>query len=337
MKFNIITGRLSRILIIIACLFTVMPENVFAQEATASLEKDEILMGTTTEMKVRIPLPNDTVAVEFPLLQEALSKKKSFVSLLNDTVELRSKYKREIIREDDKTWMTYDLTIQAFDSGAYTLPPLTFLVGNEPVNTNSINLKVIPVKASADDKIDDFSDVAQPFELNPNPEEMDEEGGWPWWIWLLIGLAALVLIGAIILFFIFRKNGNRLPFIKKQPVYVQALNKLSKLKSQNLPTKGKTKEYYTRLTDILRWYLRRQYGIKTLERTSAEILSETRDIDKLSNNYEILKSIFDTADFVKFAKVNPSEAENLRCMAESELFIHNTKFTIDEMKEGGKS
>lgn len=306
--------------------------NLFSQ-AVATIEDSELLMGNTTGLKIEVPMPSDSATVVFPLLQK-LQKKTDYATLLNDTVEVRLRDKSAPQERGGQYWMKYELTLQAFDSGRYELPPFEFLVNGEEVTSNPLELSVIPVKVKADDKIDDFSDVVAPFDVNPNPEELEETDrsilGW-------VIAAAVVFLALIVYMWIrYRKTGSLLPVSRPLPPYQIAINKLNKLHKQSLPAKGKTKEYYTRLTDILRKYLKNQFGVKTLEKTSAEILTEIKNDERISQYEGVLKSIFETADFVKFAKVNPSVVENGRCMTDALRFVEASKpEEVKTDKKGG--
>ena len=301
-------------------------------QAVATLADDELLMGKTMPLRVVITLPADTSRVEFPLLQEALRQNKKYVSFVNDTIELLTKFSRAIENEGNGYAMRYDLTVQAFDSGRYEIPALDFLVDGKQIRSNPVSLSVIPVKVKADDKLDDFSSVAEPFEINPYPEEMEE--GAAALIWWIIAAAVLLLLGALA-FFLFRRNGKFSLLPKAPAPYQVALDRLRKLRKQNLPQKGKTKEYYTRLTDILIYYLKKQFGIKTYEKTSTEILSQIEGDERLDDYLGVLKSIFETADFVKFAKVNPSEVENTRCLNDAYRFVEVSHPAETEEKKKG--
>lgn len=304
------------------------------ETATATLESEELLMGNLLKLTIYVPVESDTVKVAFPLLQQAIQNKRSYVELLNDTVELLAAHTASYVPEGNRNYYQYQMQIQAFDSGKYVLPPFELMVGNQKVSTNSLTLKVLPVKVSVDDKIDNFSDIAQPFDVNPNPEELEEEANN--FIWWLIACAVLLLALIIYLFIRYKKTGKILPLSKPLPIYQQALNKLQKLSQQNLPEKGKIKEYYTRLSDILRNYLYRQFKIRTYERTSSEILKDIEGNQDISKYTDIVKSILETSDFVKFAKVNPSTVENNRCMQEAVRFIE-VSHPIEELKkEGGR-
>lgn len=317
---------------ILLFVFSICAVQSFAQ-AVASLESDELLMGKTMRLSISVPVPNDSAKVQFPLIDEAQMRRSRYASLANDSVEILTKYTKSFASEGDKKWVRYNLALQAFDSGRFELPPFDFVVDGKPVKSNGLTLSVLPVKATADDPIEPFSDIAEPFELNPYPEELENPSSLLWW---LIPISVIMLALIIYLYFRFRKTGKLLILGKPQPPYLIALGKLRKLQTQNLPQKGKTKEYYTRLSDILRSYINRQFGIKTFEKTSSEILAQVKENDHLSQYEEVLRSIFETSDFVKFAKVKPSVVENNRCLTDAERFVEISHPVTEEKKGGEK-
>lgn len=302
-------------------------------QAIATLPEKELLMGSTTKLDVEVTLPSDTSRVEFPLLKTAEVDKKKFISFVNDSIEMLVDHKKTLLTEGDRYAIRYELTIQAFDSGRYEIPSFEFIVAGQKVLSNPVEIDVIPVKVKADDKIDDFTGVALPFELNPNPEEMLEADS-AVLIWWIIGVAVLLLL-AITGYIFYRRNGRLFPSAKTLQPYEIALERLGKIETQKLPERGRTKEYYTRLTDVLRVYLKKQFNIRTSEKTSAEILSQIASNKEILNYEGILKSIFDTADFVKFAKVNPSVEENSRCMREAVKFVRDSHPKTTETEEKG--
>lgn len=303
-------------------------------KATASLGEEELLMGKLMPLTVDVYMPSDSADIKFPLLEKAQSERKKFVTLGNDSVELLVKYTKMVDHVSGQPVMRYNLAIQSFDSGKYKIPELDFVVNGKTVKTNPLELKVIPVKAKADDQLDDFSDIVEPFEIMPADleEELKMEEDSNVLLWCILG-GSLLLLGIFVYYYLrYKKTGSLLR--KPLPPYRYALNRLEKLRKENLPQKGKTKEYYTKLTEILRLYLNKQFGIKTFEKTSSEILSQIAADEKISNYETTLSNIFETADFVKFAKVNPSEIENNKCMERSVEFVENSH--PEETEKGGE-
>lgn len=334
-------SRQIRFLVISLCVFLcsakAFPENISPQEfkssAKASVSEPELLMGKTMPLTVTVSLPNDSAIVEFPILKEAARKNLKYVPLLNDSVELLVNCRTTLEKQGETMVMRYDMSLQSFDSGTYVLPPFDLTVNGVKVSTNPVKLSVLPVKVKADDKLDDFSNIAEPFDIMPDDvkDSLELEEASNALLWWLIAAAIAVLVLMVFLLIRYRKTGSIL-LRKPLPPFIVALNKLKKLEQQKLLEKGKTKEYYTRLSDIVRIYLNRQFGIKTLEKTTTEILDSMAALPELAAYEEAVKRIFETSDFVKFAKVNPSETENRMCLETAEKFIENSHPT----EEGGK-
>lgn len=78
---------------------------------------------------------------------------------------------------------------------------------------------------------------------------------------------------------------------------------LEEIKKEKLWQSGKTKEYYTQLTDTIRNYLDGELGISAMEQTSFETLKALEKCEQVNaKQRDKLADMFETADFVKFAK-----------------------------------
>lgn len=286
------------------------------EEAVASVEDREMLMGSTMRLTIDVPMPDDTATVTFPILQKAVKDKSSYIPLLNDSVELLTRHTVSKEKVGNRNSLRFNLYIQSFDSGYYRLPSFEFEVSGKPVRSNSVDFSVLPVKASANDTIDGFYDYVSPFEkIDTKSKDSDEEESLL--VWWLVG-AAIILAALIVYLYIrFKKTGTILPRPKPVAPNVEAVKRLRKLEQQHLPSRGRTKEYYTKLCDILRSYLHNQFDIRTFERTTSEILNDVSGIPAAATHEGILRHILEVGDFVKFAKVNPSDSDNTKCMNEA--------------------
>ena len=126
----------------------------------------------------------------------------------------------------------------------------------------------------------------------------------------------LTLFLICVVAYVIKRMRNRqsiLPFKKpepKLPPHEQAIKELDEIKQQKLWQQGRSKEYYTLITDTLRRYIVDRFGINAMEMTSGEILDIIRKQQEATSVYESLKQIMQLADFVKFAKMNPLPDEN---------------------------
>ncbi len=139
-----------------------------------------------------------------------------------------------------------------------------------------------------------------------------------------------------------RKDPEIFSLKPQEPAHVIAFRDLDKLKEEKLWESGQVKMFYTRLTEISRQYIERQYGIPAMERTTEEILEAFRR----SNTEEplldeMLKELLELADLVKFAKEDPLPVDNQTNLNNAYLFVQKTypmfymeKSAENQIKEG---
>ena len=135
-----------------------------------------------------------------------------------------------------------------------------------------------------------------------------------------------------------RNRQSIIPFKKpepKLPPHEQAIKELDDIKQQKLWQQGRSKEYYTLITETLRRYIVERFGINAMEMTSGEILNLIHKEADADSVYENLKQIMEVSDFVKFAKLNPLPDENDLSMMNAYLFVNQTKIVeVSTSKEG---
>lgn len=144
--------------------------------------------------------------------------------------------------------------------------------------------------------------------------------------WALLALAAVVLI----VWRIVSLRRNLTMFGKPKPIdppHVTAIKALQILHNQKLWQNNKHKQYYTRLTDILREYLGGRYGIPAMEMTTDEILDGIASREIPAKHVANLREVLSTADLVKFAKLVPADDDNEAAYTQAYYFVENTKPT----------
>ncbi len=147
------------------------------------------------------------------------------------------------------------------------------------------------------------------------------------------GALALILFLAI---FIYKKRKKKkaIPLSPPKAPYEIACEAFNRLQSQDLPSHGKMKEYYSGLSDIVRGYTERRFTIRAPEMTTEEFLYFLRNSDTLSGSHKnLLKEFLALCDVVKFAKYGPSRKETGISMISAKKFVDETmsirKETID--------
>ena len=149
----------------------------------------------------------------------------------------------------------------------------------------------------------------------------------PW----ILGIILIAAIIFLIIYAISRRRKNQPLFQRpekpKLPPHVIALQELEKLKNDQLWQHEKVKDYYTRLTDIIRIYIEDRFGLPAMEQTTHEIVStfmaKKSVLDELS--FKDLKEILELADLVKFAKLTPLPDDNHLVLKDAYQFVERTK------------
>ena len=245
------------------------------------------------------------------------------VDTLNAFVEVSERLQADTTDlGNDRIQINRDIIVQSFDSGMYVIPAFKYVIGKDTFKSNELTLKVLPVKVDSLPNIHDLKPVAEPpfFFSDYLPEFLVKY----WWLIILV----LVLIAAgIYAYFKWFKKGE-LPLRKKEkviPPYDEAIMKLTQLKSEHLWEAGQEKEYFTRLTDILRNYIDRRFEINAMEMTSSQIIDVLRKNEETMPVNERLSKILEMADFVKFAKMRPLPEDNEVAYQRALNFVNETK------------
>ncbi|MCM1028397.1 MAG: hypothetical protein NC342_03940 [Pseudoflavonifractor sp.] len=215
-----------------------------------------------------------------------------------------------------------DIIIQGFDSGVYTLPPVLYLGPDSSFPSNETVIKVYPIPVDSLKSIHDYADV-----VSPNRQLLDYLPDWMarYGLWIILVLA--LLAGATYIYIRKRRGVPVIPAtpVKKESPVTVALRQLNVLREENLCQRGEEKQYYTRLTDILRVYLHDRFGINAMEMTSTQIRHALNSNDDTRLSSSLMGRILEMADFVKFAKVRPLPDDNTAAMTHAVKFINDTR------------
>ncbi|MBT3742125.1 hypothetical protein [Polaribacter sp.] len=213
--------------------------------------------------------------------------------------------------------------ITGFDSGAYYIPQQQVFVKNQAYLTDSLLVNVATVAIDTT-KIKKFPIKA----IKAEPYTFDD-----FKIYVYILLAALVIIGFWIYWFVIRKRKMEIeePTFRALPPYDEAIYKLNELDEKLLWQNNKVKEYYSELTEIVRGYIERELKLPALEKTTDEIIETLKDFNEaetISTSKETidkLKALLQEADLVKFAKSKPLAIEIEEDRKDAKLVIDNLK------------
>lgn len=160
--------------------------------------------------------------------------------------------------------------------------------------------------------------------------------------WIFVGV---FLIGLAV--FLFQRFWKKHKFLyqPKSP-YLEALQQIEAIQKENLIEHKKYKEFYTRLSTVMRAYINQAYHIDTQEMTSDEILQNLlskRDEetvqykDKIDKAIEHLSKFLHDSDMVKFAKAVPDNAMSNAAIKMASEIINLTSYKFDDNKNPNES
>lgn len=284
--------------------------NLYAQ--TIKPDSTRFPIGSSQSLSIEYALtPGESV--NWPIFNDTITK----------SIEILSKSSIDTIQaESGKKVLRQVLNITSFDTGFIVLPPLVFQSTNAAgqnleTSTQPILFQVYKLRV---DESADIKDIKPVLKAPVSLKEL-----LPWIIGILILLIATWLI--------YRYLKNR-PVktmeepvkISKTPAWEIAIQKLDALKAEQLWQKGDIKEYYTRLTDILREYFDMKFEVGAAEMTSSEIMLSMKNHIHDANALNSLQTVLFLADMAKFAKAKPD-------MNENEQSIHYAYSIIDLTKQ----
>jgi hypothetical protein len=288
-------------------------------EVSASADTDKIRIGEQLKLRLSASVTEPAgKTIVFPQLPDSFSH-----------FEVVSRLKADTTGDNNKKIFSQTFIITSFDSGRWDIPALRFdVVQNNGGITDSafssslwVDVNTIEVDTTKAFKpIKAVRGVAWSF--------------WDYWLYFAIGISVL-LIG-IGLFVYFRSKPKKVvvkPAAPAVPPYDTALQQLQSLRAEKVWQQGNVKEYYTRITDILRVYFEKQFNIPALEQTSEELLQHIKPVTILNQQRDKLSSLLTVADLAKFAKLHPSPDEHESAMQQAIEIVEWTKPAVNKEAE----
>lgn len=299
------------------CLFLFLifflPATLQAQEVSASVDTTTIKIGEQITYRLSVETKENDLVV-FPEGQ-TFSPLEMIEAFAIDTNEIKDR--KRLIRE-------YALT--QFDSGRYVIPGQKVLINDREFRTDSFAVVVNDVVVD--------TTMQKMYPIKPSVE-VPPAFGFPQWLWWLLGLILLGIVG----YLLYRSRKRRKEAARQLPPYEQALFELKQLDDSHLLEQRELKEYYSQLSAAVRRYLDGEIYDHALESTTNELiayLEAERDRGKLKlENTTIirLKEILERADLAKFANSRPDVLTAKEDRKSVESVIKDTKASIPEPTE----
>lgn len=282
-------------------------------KVSASIDSSDIRIGEQRCIKLVLVQPKNDV-VQFPEV--------SITDTLVPGVEIITASKLDTMVEDARSIkISQDIIVTSFDTGKYVIPPFLFITKLKKLETEKVFLNVSTIEA-------DFVNS----EITDIEENYDPGFNWTRLL-LYLTIPLMILCLAFIGYIVFqqiqkkkKEERQNLVVVDTRAPHEIALDELDVIQEQKIWKQGFTKQYYTNITNTLREYFEKRFGISAMEMTSTEILDSLKYNQDTENVYNVMRQIFYTSDMVKFAKQEPSQEEN-------ELSILNAYRIVNETKK----
>ena len=227
---------------------------------------------------------------------------------------------------NDNVVTTYRYRLEPFLSGKYELPGFKFefhdvndVEKKYELSSDPIEIEVTSLLGEQRENlvIADIEDVV----------DMPREPTY-WWVWVL---GVLVAGGAASAWLILRSKRKAELIRIFKPAHEIAYARLRALVKEDLLKAGRIKEFYERISGILRYYIEDRFELRAPERTTEEFLAELKFTNALSSSQKNdIEEFLTLCDLVKFARHAPTVEQIQRAFNMVKEFIEKTR--SDERK-----
>lgn len=305
---------------LISILLTVCTLTATAQVSVESkIDSIQILIGEQTGVTVSVTAGRGA-RITFPSFKRSQQITPG-VEVLEQTKADTSFLDNNLVRVSKRYIMT------SFDENLYYIPPVKVTVNGKKYQSKSLALKVLTVPV----------DTLHPDKFFPPKDVQNNPFDWSEWspaFWLSV-LFVLLCVATYYLWTRLKENKPiiaHVRLIKKVPPHQKALKDIETLKTERMSVSEDQKTYYTKLTEVLRKYIKDRFGFNAMEMTSSEIIARLQQ-EGDRKMIDELKELFLTADLVKFAKYSTLINENDANLVNAVDFINTTKQDVQPTVE----
>ena len=275
------------------------------------LDKTEMTIAQTVLLQFEATV-QPAYEITMPKVDEALQE----FGLVNwDNLGRRLDHENNVVT-------TYQYELEPFLSGSYEIPAFTFTFNdvNDPETKHELSSEPIAVEVTSLLGEDRAELVIEDIEgVVAMPRKASH-----WWLWALPALA--VVVGVSVLRWLLRKRRVE-SFVRIfKPAHEIAYARLRVLVAEDLVEAGRIKEFYERISGILRHYIEDRFDLRAPERTTEEFLGELQRTDVLAPaDKDVLGEFLMHCDLVKFARHAPTTEQIQRTFDLVKDFIERTK------------
>lgn len=223
------------------------------------------------------------------------------------------------------------VTLESLSSGTLEIPPLVVAYARRPADPNAtpsydqelaVGTIAVEVRSAltSQDSPDRPRDIAGALSLPPRR--------WTWREWTLLGLGAAA-VAALAAWFV--RLVRRRMLAPRPPIAAEtwALAELDRLAARDWFGEGVAREFYYRLTEIVRAYIERKFALAAPEMTTEEFLGRlARNRAALPYDALALREFLERCDLVKYAALHPAREDLDDVLGVARVFVQSTAAAV---------
>ena len=296
---------------------TCQAQDIVKEESTikpvsvsANVDKARATIGDKINYKITVDFP-ENIEVFFPETKDkvgGLAVKDFAVS--------------DIERDEGRITRELSYVLETYKASSYIIPAFDIKYKEklkseiEVAKTPEIFVEVVTV---LDADASDVRGIKPPVSLDKRYFKL--------YIIIAIVFGVLLLVAIVLHYVYHRKQTETESIPEPLPAHQVAYNDLESLMAMDLISKGQIKEYYYRLSNIVRHYIENRFKLMAPERTTEEFLAEMMVTGKLTEDHkELVGNFLEHCDMVKFAAYGPDSRE-------IENSFNSAKKLVDETRE----
>ncbi|MCK5269876.1 MAG: hypothetical protein KAJ46_03790 [Sedimentisphaerales bacterium] len=289
------------------------------------VQKEKITIADTLWVRLEATI-DEEYEITMPAVAEVLDKEKQFGILDYESPP-------DKLAEGNRLMVQREYRLEPILTGQYAIPALKFVfrkkTATQPVandaspedkKSDEFFTEEIPIEVTSllDEQHDDLA-IADIKDVTALPRRFPI-----WWLWVLGGTG--LVSGAAVVFILLHKRKKKKQLRIMKTAHEIAYEQLQKLAEDNLIEAGKIKEFYERISHILRSYIEHRFALKAPERTTEEFLIEAQTAGSLTSDQKtMLRGFLEHCDMVKFARYGPTKTEIQKTFELTEEFIEATR------------
>jgi len=233
----------------------------------------------------------------------------------SDTLFLVRDWKLDTLRSK----VSASVVLAPFEAGTYHLPdiPVGLMYPDGKVDTllfsaQTMEVRTMPVDTSTYVPHDLKGQIRYPLTFRETVP----------YVLAILAVAALVWL---VVWLVRKRKASIVARREGDPAYIVALRNLDRYRGDKFWAPEKQKAFYSGITDTLKEYIDSRFAVDAPEMTTAELFDALRQNSEIpAELYGDAKTLFETADFVKFAKMTVSETDLARALPTAVRFVTET-------------